>query len=229
MSEKKQININQIVQQYTHLYDEGYPIDDKVLKLAELYNKSKVLPIQVIDNLFGQEHSNNIKNLILDYEKKNPVGMNSNVKAWASDYETHQRTDIFSNYLNAIVQYSQHLYNNLFSKNESLELGEFWIAHYRKGNFTVKHDHGTLLDEFLISGCYYAYVEDNASPIIFNGQKLIYPKNDSLILFSSQTEHEVPPTDGERIIMSFNIRKTKKTKLTTDDLNKLTSFLANDQ
>ena len=229
MSEKKQININQIVQQYTHLYDEGYPIDDKVLKLAELYNKSKVLPIQVIDNLFGQEHSNNIKNLIIDYEKKNPVGMNSNVKAWASDYETHQRTDIFSNYLSAIVQYSQHLYNNLFSKNESLELGEFWIAHYRKGNFTVKHDHGTLLDEFLISGCYYAYVEDNASPIIFNGQKLIYPKNDSLILFSSQTEHEVPPTDGERIIMSFNIRKTKKTKLTTDDLNKLTSFLANDQ
>ena len=229
MSEKKQININQIVQQYTHLYDEGYPIDDKVLKLAELYNKSKVLPIQVIDNLFGQEHSNDIKNLILDYEKKNPVGMNSNVKAWASDYETHQRTDIFSNYLNAIVQYSQHLYNNLFSKNESLELGEFWIAHYRKGNFTVKHDHGTLLDEFLISGCYYAYVEDNASPIIFNGQKLIYPKNDSLILFSSQTEHEVPPTDGERIIMSFNIRKTKKTELTTDDLNKLTSFLANDQ
>jgi len=229
VSEKKQININQIVQQYTHLYDEGYPIDDKVLKLAELYNKSKVLPIQVIDNLFGQEHSNNIKNLILDYEKKNPVGMNSNVKAWASDYETHQRTDIFSNYLNAIVQYSQHLYNNLFSKNESLELGEFWIAHYRKGNFTVKHDHGTLLDEFLISGCYYAYVEDNASPIIFNGQKSIYPKNDSLILFSSQTEHEVPPTDGERIIMSFNIRKTKKTELTTDDLNKLTSFLANDQ
>ena len=229
MSEKKQINIDQIVQQYTHLYDEGYPIDDKVLKLAELYNKSKVLPIQVIDNLFGQEHSNNIKNLILDYEKKNPVGMNSNVKAWASDYETHQRTDIFSNYLNAIVQYSQHLYNNLFSKNESLELGEFWIAHYRKGNFTVKHDHGTLLDEFLISGCYYAYVEDNASPIIFNGKKSIYPKNDSLILFSSQTEHEVPPTDGERIIMSFNIRKTKKTELTNDDLNKLTSFLANDQ
>ena len=52
MSEKKQININQIVQQYTHLYDEGYSImNDKVLKLAELYNKSKPLPIQKINNL----------------------------------------------------------------------------------------------------------------------------------------------------------------------------------
>ena len=230
MSEKKQININQIVQQYTHLYDEGYSImDDKVLKLAELYNKSKPLPIQEINNLFGQEHSNNIKNLILDYEKKNPVGMDSNVKAWASDYETHKKTDIFSNYLNAIVQYSQDLYNNLFSKNESLELRDFWVAHYRKGNYTVKHDHGTLLDEFLISGCYYAYVEDNASPIIFNGQKSIYPKSDSLVLFSSQTDHEVPPTDGERIIMSFNIGKTKKTELTIDDYNELTNFIVNNQ
>ena len=46
---------------------------------------------------------------------------------------------------------------------------------------------------------------------------------------SSQTEHEVPPTDGERIIMSFNIRKAKKTQLTTDDYDKVTSFIMNDQ
>ena len=45
--------------------------------------------------------------------------------------------------------------------------------------------------------------------IIFDGQKPIYPKNDSLVLFSPQTQHEVPPTDGERIIMSFNIRRTQ--------------------
>ena len=216
MSEKKQINKDQIAQNHTR-------------SLIEFYTKTRILPVQVIDNLFEQEHSDKIKNLILDYEKKNPVGMNSNVKAWASDYETHQKTDIFSNYLNAIVQYSQGLYNKLFSKNESLELRDFWVAHYRKGNFTVKHDHGTLLDEFLISGCYYAYVEENASPIIFDGQKSIYPKNDSLVLFSSQTDHEVPPTDGERIIMSFNIGKTKKTDLTIDDCNELTNFIVNNQ
>ena len=216
MSEKKQINKDQIVQNHTR-------------SLIEFYNKTRILPVQVIDNLFEQEHSDKIKNLILDYEKKNPVGMDSNIKAWSSDYETHQKTDIFSNYLNAIVQYSQGLYNKLFSKNESLELRDFWVAHYRKGNFTVKHDHGTLLDEFLISGCYYAYVEENASPIIFDGQKSIYPKNDSLVLFSSQTDHEVPPTDGERIIMSFNIGKIKKTDLTIDDYNELTNFIVNNQ
>ena len=186
-----------------------------------------VLPIQVTDNLFGQKDSDNIKNLILDYEKKNPVGMDSNVKAWSSVYETHLLTDVFSSYIDAIVQFSQGLYNNIFSKEEILEVGELWVAHYRKGDFTKKHNHGTLLDAFLISGCYYAYVEDNASPIIFDGQKPIYPKSDSLILFSSQTEHEVPPTDGERIIMSFNIGKTTRTELTTDEYNNVLNFILN--
>ena len=227
MSEKKQINIDQIVQQYTHLYDEGYLNSDKLAKLANLYNKSNLLPTSMTTNLFGKDRSNHIKDLIIDYEKKNPVGMKSNVKAWSSVYDTHLLTDVFSNYLNSILQYSQNLYNNLFSTKEILEVGEFWVAHYRKGNFTVKHDHGNLLNEFLISGCYYAYIEDNASPIIFEGQKSVYPKSDSLVLFSSQTEHEVPPTDGERIIMSFNIRKTTKTQLTTDEYNNVANFILN--
>ena len=196
-------------------------------KIQELFLNIHNLPVLKTNKLFGQENNNKIKNLILDYEKKNPVGMDSNVKAWSSVYETHLLTDVFSNYLNLILQYSQNLYNNLFSTKDILEVGEFWVAHYRKGDYTVKHDHGNLLNEFLISGCYYAYIEDNASPIIFDGQKPVYPKNDSLILFSSQTEHEVPPTDGERIIMSFNIRKTKKTQLTTNEYNDVANFILN--
>ena len=118
MSEKKQINIDQIVQQYTHLYDEGYLNSDKLAKLANLYNKSNLLPTSMTTNLFGKDGSNHIKDLIIDYEKKNPVGMKSNVKAWSSVYETHLLTDVFSNYLNLILQYSQNLYNNLFSTKD---------------------------------------------------------------------------------------------------------------
>ena len=216
-----------MVQQYTHLYDQGYLNNDKLAKLANLYNKSNLLPTSMTTNLFGKDRSNHIKDLVIDYEKKNPIGMKSNVRAWSSVYETHLLTDVFSSYIDAIVQFSQGLYNNIFSKEEILEVGELWVAHYRKGDFTKKHNHGTLLDAFLISGCYYAYVEDNASPIIFDGQKPIYPKSDSLILFSSQTEHEVPPTDGERIIMSFNIGKTTRTELTTDEYNNVLNFILN--
>ena len=217
MSQRKQITTDQIAEQFAYLHETFQVSDEKVLKLAKVIKNVNNLPTTMMPNLFGNEKSNHIKDLIIDYEKKNPLGMESNVKAWASDYHTHLHTDIFSNYINLIVRCSQNLYNSSFSTREVFELGEFWVAHYRKGDFTVKHHHGNLLEEFIISGCYYAYVEDNASPIIFDGQIPVYPKSDSLILFSSQTEHEVPPTDGERIIMSFNIRKAKKTQLTTDD------------
>ena len=40
---------------------------------------------------------------------------------------------------------------------------------------------------------------------------------------------EAEVSQCERIIMSFNIRKAKKTQLTTDDCDKITSFIMNDQ
>ena len=86
-----------MVQQYTHLYDEGYLTNDKLAKLAKLYNKSNLLPTSMTTNLFGKDRSNHIKDLIIDYERENPVGMESNVKAWSSVYETHLLTDVFSN------------------------------------------------------------------------------------------------------------------------------------
>ena len=210
MSQRKQITTDQIAEQFAYLHETFQVSDEKVLKLAKVIKNVNNLPTTMMPNLFGNDKSSHIKDLIIDYEKKNPLGMESNVKAWASDYHTHLHTDIFSNYINLIVRCSQNLYNSSFSTREVFELGEFWVAHYRKGDFTVKHHHGNLLEEFIISGCYYAYVEDNASPIIFDGQIPVYPKSDSLILFSSQTEHEVPPTDGERIIMSFNLGRRVK-------------------
>ena len=210
MSQRKQITTDQILEQFAYLHDTFQVSDEKVLKLAKVIKNVNNLPTTMMPNLFGMDKSNHIKDLIIDYEKNNPLGMESNVKAWASDYHTHLHTDIFSNYINLIVLCSQNLYNSSFSTREIFELGEFWVAHYRKGDFTVKHSHGNLLEEFIISGCYYAYVENNASPIIFDGQKSVYPESDSLILFSSQTEHEVPPTDGERIIMSFNLGRRVK-------------------
>ena len=210
MSQRKQITTDQIAEQFAYLHETFQVSDEKVLKLAKVIKNVNNLPITMMPNLFGNDKSNHIKDLIIDYEKKNPLGMESNVKAWASDYHTHLHTDIFSNYMNLIVRCSQNLYNSSFSTREIFELGEFWVAHYRKDDFTVKHSHGNLLEEFIISGCYYAYVENNASPIIFDGQRSVYPMSDSLILFSSQIEHEVPPTDGERIIMSFNLGRRVK-------------------
>ncbi len=186
------------------------------------------LPITQIQNLFGKEDCNNIKNLILDYEKNNPVGMKSNVKAWSSNYYTHNETNVFLDYVNRISEVSQNIYNNMFSTNSELLLSNFWVSHYRKGDYTKKHHHATSYQRTVLSGCYYAHVEEGASPIVFEGEEPIYPENDTLIIFSSNLYHEVPPTDAERIVMSFNSIQNNIPELNSSNLKNMENVLRND-
>ena len=185
------------------------------------------LPITQIHNLFGQEDCNNIKNLILDYEKNNPVGMESNVKAWSSNYHTHNETEVFLDYVSHILGVSQNTYNNMFSVNSELLLENFWVSHYRKGDYTKKHNHAPTYQRTIISGCYYAHVEKGASPIIFEGEEPIYPENDTLIIFSSNLYHEVPPTDTERIVMSFNLIQNNIPEFNPNNLKNMENILRN--
>ena len=194
-------------------------------KIQELFLNIQCLPVLKTNEFFGQEHNNKIKNLILDYEKDNPVGMESNVKAWSSSYQTHKETDVFSGYLSCISGFSQNIYNNMFSVNQELSLSDFWVSHYKKGDYTKKHNHGSSFNGNVISGCYYVYVEEGASPIIFEGEEPIYPENDTLIIFSSYLYHEVPPTDAERIVMSFNLIQNNIPDHNPDQIKKIENVL----
>lgn len=194
-------------------------------KIQELFLNIQCLPVLKTNEFFGQEHNNKIKNLILDYEKNNPVGMESNVKAWSSSYQTHKETDVFSDYLSCISDFSQNIYNNMFSLNQEFYLSDFWVSHYKKGDYTKKHNHGTSFNRNVISGCYYVYVEEGASPIIFEGEKPIYPQNDNLIIFSSKLYHEVPPTDAERIVMSFNLIQNNIPSFNPDHIKNIENIL----
>ena len=194
-------------------------------KIQELFLNIQCLPVLKTNEFFGQEHNNKIKNLILDYEKDNPVGMESNVKAWSSSYQTHKETDVFSGYLSCISGFSQNIYNNMFSVNQELSLSDFWVSHYKKGDYTKKHNHGSSFNGNVISGCYYVYVEEGASPIIFEGEEPIYPENDTLIIFSSKLYHEVPPTDAERIVMSFNLIQNNIPSFNPDHIKNIENIL----
>ena len=198
-------------------------------EIRRLFLNIHNLPITQIHDLFGQEVCNNIKNQILDYEKDNPVGMESNVKAWSSSYQTHKETDVFSGYLSCISGFSQNIYNNMFSVNQELSLSDFWISHYKRDDFTLKHNHGDSFHGNVISGCYYVHVEEGASPIMFQGEEPIYPKNDTLIIFSSNLYHEVPPTDAERIVMCFNLIQNNIPNHNPDHIKKMENALKNVQ
>ena len=72
---------------------------------------------------------------------------------------------------------------------------------YEKGNHAVKHNHWPAT----LSGVYYIDVEENSSPIIFENNFVIKPKNGMLLLFPSIVNHEVPPSKGKRIVASINL------------------------
>ena len=194
-------------------------------EIRSLFLNIHNLPVLKTNNLFGQDHNNKIKNLILAYEKNNPAGMESNVKAWSSSYQTHKETDVFSEYLSCISDFSQNIYNNMFSINQEFYLSDFWVSHYKKGDYTKKHNHGSSFNGNVISGCYYVHVEEGASPIIFEGEEPIYPENDTLIIFSSFLYHEVPPTDAERIVMSFNLIQNNIPNHNPDHIKKMENIL----
>jgi len=147
-----------------------------------------------------QELNNKLKKIILEFRKKYPESDTSNVKAWHSHFDTHYKEPEFKILIDKIMNESK--------KFIKIECGliplNFWVMEYEKGNHALKHNHWPAT----LSGVYYIDVEENSSPIIFENNFVIKPKNGMLLLFPSIVNHEVPPTKGKRIVASINILLT---------------------
>ena len=154
------------------------------------------IAMYTLDN--HQELNNKLKKIISDFRKEYPESDNSNVKAWHSHFDTHVKEPKFNILIDRVMDASKDFINikcNLYLLN-------FWVMEYEKGNHTVKHNHWPAT----LSGVYYIDVEENSSPIIFENNFVIKPKNGMLLLFPSIVNHEVPPSKGKRIVASFNLQ-----------------------
>ena len=144
-----------------------------------------------------QKINKELKNIISEFRKKYPESDNSNVKAWHSHFDTHIKEPKFNILIDRVMDASKDFINikcNLYMLN-------FWVMEYEKGNHAVKHNHWPAT----LSGVYYIDVEENSSPIIFENNFVIKPKNGMLLLFPSIVNHEVPPSKGKRIVASINL------------------------
>jgi len=148
-----------------------------------------------------QELNNKLKNIILEFRKKYPESDNSNVKAWHSHFDTHYKEPKFNILIDKILKKSQEFCQEFLKMNCNLYPLNFWVMEYGKGNYAVKHNHWPAT----LSGIYYIDVEKNSSPIIFENDFVIKPKNGMLLLFPSIVDHEVPPSKGKRIVASINL------------------------
>ena len=145
-----------------------------------------------------QELNNELKKIILEFRKKYPESDHSNVKAWHSHFDTHYKEPKFNILIDKILKKCQEFLKvqcNFIPLN-------FWVMEYEKGNYAVRHNHWPAN----LSGVYYIDVEENAAPIIFENNFPIEPKNGMLLLFPSIVNHEVPPSNGKRIVASINLQ-----------------------
>ena len=144
-----------------------------------------------------QKINKELKNIISEFRKKYPESDNSNVKAWHSHFDTHKKEPKFNMLIDRIMDASR----DFIEIKCTLYPLNFWVMEYEKGNHTLKHNHWPAT----LSGVYYIDVEENSSPIIFEDNYAVKPENGMLLLFPSIVNHEVPPSNGKRIVASINL------------------------
>ena len=171
------------------------------MKEINLYFVAKKYPIFAVDLDLPLDKRVELKQNIIKYRENNPESNKSNVKAWHSDWFT-QKNDVFKNISQRLVYECNKILQDFLKSDEELYCYNMWINMYEKDDYTVLHQH--FPSDYSI--CYYVDVEENCSPIKFPPKLEITPKNDMLLIFDSNIFHEVPPTKGERTLISMNLK-----------------------
>ena len=171
-----------------------------MLSSFEPYEVTKKLPVFVAT----LPRDESLIDLIKDHKRLYPEGFYSNVKSqWRSDWFTHLKDPRFAPLVKHFESACNFISKEHFKADCNLSCGNMWIAEYEKGDWTKDNDHFPDV----MSCVYFVDVDDNCAPLIFEGgQSEIKPENNKLVIFPALVRHEVPPTDGHRLVIAMNFR-----------------------
>ena len=172
-------------------------------------------------------------NYIKMQQKIDGVGINkSNIKGWHSkDFNLSEKEpQNFISFISSSIE--QVMIDMNWDKEKQLaKIDNMWAIVNIGGSANLRHQHGNST----ISGAYYVRAPENCGDIVFhdprpapvysypNAKKpnslnaqvnAISPKEGALVLFPSYLDHSVNEnfSKNERIVISFNIRISMKTK-----------------
>ena len=157
------------------------------VKLPEL-NVSKV--IEEYKNLYPENYNKQLPNA--------PVRSSWRSNMWAMDYPK------LKSFVAIVIKCCETVGRDYFHMRDDtkFECNNLWMMCYNKGDYAKPHNH--FPND--LSCVYYANVDKDCSPIIFEGDIEIKPVNNLLIIFPSLLTHEVPLTNGQRTAISMNLR-----------------------
>jgi hypothetical protein len=139
---------------------------------------------------------------ILEEKEKNPVPMVSNVKAnYVSDYSSHLFNPKFNQLIDLVLSFCEEVSKKYFKTPLKFKCYNCWGAIYESGDYTENHNHFPSTFAAVV----YLDVDETSAPINFEDELTVVPSNGSLIVFPALLEHEVPKTDGKRIVVAMNI------------------------
>jgi hypothetical protein len=163
------------------------------------YSPVVILPLNISTNEFP-------KYINEAYRLGDSQNHQTNVKAIMSTYTVWSETKVFNPLLdtigNTVFEYltkKSYLQN---VKNFKLDLRNAWSAIYKKGHYTLSHNHGLMDWSFV-----YYLQSTGTTPLIFDDSgKKFYPKTNTLIIFPGHMNHSVPKHKDEedRICLAGN-------------------------
>tara|TARA_B100001175_G_C19130788_1_gene458857 strand:- start:44 stop:580 length:537 start_codon:yes stop_codon:yes gene_type:complete len=144
-----------------------------------------------------------LKQVILEHREKYPKSNTSNVKAWHSDWKTHEINPKFQPILDRSLEAVNFINKNYFHCKTMIPyISEMWAMMYENNNFAKRHSHNTCI----FVAVYYVDVGDGCSPLKFQDDTEIVPENGMLIIWPGMLHHEVPPTKEKRMCISMNFK-----------------------
>ena len=158
----------------------------------------------ILDNY--EEVNKKLKEVIKEHRELYPQTNQSNVKAWHSNWDSHKSNPKFNLIVDKVLKFCKIITEEHFNQKIQFECFDMWAIEYERGEYAVKHSHHP--SDFAC--VYYVDVEPGCSPIIFEGELEINPQNGMLLIFPAILNHEVPPTDSRRIVISMNINEAGK-------------------
>lgn len=150
------------------------------------------------------------KNEVIDelYTIGDRQNKQTNVKAIMSSYFIWDETKVLNPLINKIFNTIGRVVPPA-DPNLIYRLENCWSAIYKKGHYTIPHNHEAGYGSFI----YYLKSNPNSSPLIFDDCDFtISPTDDLLVIFPGHLNHSVPPhTDNEdRIGIAGNFNLIQK-------------------
>lgn len=170
--------------------------------MIEIQHVEKSMPIFAVNISQFNDALRLAAEAILEEKEKNPKPMESNVKAsYVSDYSSHLVNKKFQPLIDLVLSFCSEVSKTYYKCDLKFKCYNCWGMLYEKDDYTVSHNHFPSTFAAVV----YIDIEEEGSPIVVEDVLTIIPKKGSLIVFPAMLEHEVPKTQGKRMVVAMNI------------------------